>query len=386
MKKGKNLYLLVSLCMMAASSIGLYLNSFGVFFSPRAEVLGEKRGNVARFNTIMIFANAVFSIIVPMVATNKNYKKFYLGGIIGSIAALILMANATGLLMLYAGGLLLGASASTYFLVVITTVINNSFEGNAGTMGGIVFSCSGLAGAIFSPMFASIISASGYKTAFYVMAVLAAVLCAPALFADIKIEKEGLEKESGNTGKLNMLSMAFILCTLMMVFYQFLPSLPQHFPGIGISKGLSESVAPLLVSAAMVGNIVFKLIAGVMIDKLGALRTLLAMTGLNIIGSVLLFIGNNALVSMAGAFLFGAMYSITSFGGSSVVRDVFGDAAYKRAYSVISFFGCASNALGISLVGYIYDFTSSYDPAIIMSVVLAILAYLSATAAKKKHS
>lgn len=89
---------------------------------------------------------------------------------------------------------------------------------------------------------------------------------------------------------------------------------------------------------------------------------------------------------MAGAFLFGAMYSITSFGGSSVVRDVFGDAAYKRAYSVISFFGCASNALGISLVGYIYDFTSSYDPAIIMSVVLAILAYLSATAAKKKHS
>ena len=384
MKKEKNLYLLVSLCMMAASSIGLYLNSFGVFFSPMAEALGEKRGNVAMFNTIMIFANAVFSIIVPMVATNKNYKKFYLGGIIGSIAALILMANATGLLMLYAGGLLLGASASTYFLVVITTVINNSFEGNAGTMGGIVFSFSGLAGAIFSPMFASIISASGYKTAFYVMAVLAAVLCAPALFADIK--KEGLEKESGNAGQLNMLSMAFILCTLMMVFYQFLPSLPQHFPGIGISKGLSESVAPLLVSAAMVGNIVFKLIAGVMIDKLGALRTLLAMTGLNIIGSVLLFIGNNALVSMAGAFLFGAMYSITSFGGSSVVRDVFGDAAYKRAYSVISFFGCASNALGISLVGYIYDFTSSYDPAIIMSVVLAILAYLSATAAKKKHS
>ena len=121
MKKGKNLYLLVSLCMMAASSIGLYLNSFGVFFSPMAEA-------VAMFNTIMIFANAVFSIIVPMVATNKNYKKFYLGGIIGSIAALILMANATGLLMLYAGGLLLGASASTYFLVVITTVINNSFE------------------------------------------------------------------------------------------------------------------------------------------------------------------------------------------------------------------------------------------------------------------
>ena len=156
MKKGKNLYLLVSLCMMAASSIGLYLNSFGVFFSPMAEALGEKRGNVAMFNTIMIFANAVFSIIVPMVATNKNYKKFYLGGIIGSIAALILMANATGLLMLYAGGLLLGASASTYFLVVITTVINNSFEGNAGTMGGIVFSFSGLAGAIFSPMFASI--------------------------------------------------------------------------------------------------------------------------------------------------------------------------------------------------------------------------------------
>ena len=82
--------------MMAASSIGLYLNSFGVFFSPMAEALGEKRGNVAMFNKIMIFANAVFSIIVPMVATNKNYKKFYLGGIIGSIAALILWPTLRG--------------------------------------------------------------------------------------------------------------------------------------------------------------------------------------------------------------------------------------------------------------------------------------------------
>ena len=63
--KGKKLFLILVLCLMAASSIGLFLNTFGVFFTPIADSLNEKRGTVAIISTILIFSSATCSIILP---------------------------------------------------------------------------------------------------------------------------------------------------------------------------------------------------------------------------------------------------------------------------------------------------------------------------------
>ncbi len=381
--KKNNLFLIVSLCLMAASSIGLFLNSLGVFFTPIAESLNEKRGSVALFSTIIIFANASGSILLSRLATNRNYRKIYLGGVVGTMVSLIIMANAQSLVMLYGGSLVLGFSMCTYFMVIITTIINCSFKENVGTITGIVMSFSGLAGALFSPLFASIIRSWGWRMGFYVMAVVAVALCLPGLFAEMKVEREQSEFRNGEKIKFNYLSASVIFCMLMSACYMAIATLPQHFTGLAASRGFSAAIGPLLVSASMIGNIVSKLIAGALADRLGGLKTMAVMFLSNLAGIILLLVSGNTAVSLAGAFLFGAIFANSAVVLSIFCRELFGLDDYRKVYPAVVFAGNVANALTISAIGYIYDYTSSYDPALILTAVLALGGILLAVLANR---
>ena len=383
MKKKKDLFLIVSLCLAAACSIGIYLNTFGIFFSPIAEALNEKRGNVAAFYTIMMLSNAIFSAIIPGFITNRNFKKIYLAGIAGSVCSLILMANSSSLFMLYAGSLLLGASFSTYFMVVITTVINCSFKENVGTITGFVFSFSGLAGALVSPLLSYIIGRSGWQAGFYVLSAAPLILCLPAVFADIRIEQDQpSENETGPVG-FNYHSSGYILLVVMLVCYMFIPSMAQHFPGIALSKGFADTVGPLMVSSSMIGNIVFKLIAGILSDRLGSLKALSIMSAVTLTGIAILSIAKNPATAFLAAFLYGAIYSITAILASFRIKELCGIANYKKAYSIASLAGNIANALSIAAIGYIYDFFTSYDPALLIAISLDVIALILAILANK---
>lgn len=387
--KGKKLFLILVLCLMAASSIGLFLNTFGVFFTPIADDLNEKRGTVAIISTILIFSSAICSIILPRVATNGNYRKIYIAGIIGTVCSLVFMANAGSLLMLYIGALLLGISFSAYHMVMITTVINSSFNENIGTINGIVFSFAGIAGAIFAPLFTAVIEERGWRAGFYLLAVRAALMCRPGIFADMKVERADREEKTEEPSDFNYLTLPYVLSLIMSFSFMFLPSLPQHFPGLASCKGLRDNVGALLVSSAMIGNIVFKLRAGVLADKLGAIKTMFVIVIVTIAGSLLLFTGSSALL-LAGAFLYGSIYSVCSVVIALYAKEVYGLENYKKAYPIIVFAGNIANALGISAVGYIYDFTRSYDLAIILVIILGAagvaLAVISRNLRAKKTS
>lgn len=372
MKKKNNLFLIITLCMMAASSIGLFLNTFGVFFTPIADSLNEKRGTIAIISTILIFSSAICGIVLPRIATNRNYKKIFIAGIVGTVCSLVFMANASSLLMLYVGALLLGVSFSAYHMVMITTVINSSFDENIGTINGVVFSFAGIAGAVFAPLFSAVIEQRGWRAGFYVMAIAAAAMCRPGIFADMKVERAVKEEKAAEPVKFNYLTVTYIMSLVMSFCFMFLPSLPQHFPGLASCKALADNIGPLMVSSAMIGNIVFKLLAGVLADKLGTIKTIIVIVVMTVAGSLMLFTGSTLLL-LAGAFLYGSIYSVCSVLIALYSKEVYGLENYKNAYPIIVFAGNVANALGISAVGYIYDFTSSYDMAVILVIVLAFI-------------
>ncbi|MBR2545178.1 MAG: MFS transporter [Erysipelotrichaceae bacterium] len=383
MKKKNSLFLIITLCLMAASSIGLFLNTFGIFFTPIADSLNEKRGTVAIISTILIFSSAIFSIILPRVANDRNYKKIYIAGIIGTFCSLVFMANAASLLMLYAGALLLGVSFSVYHMVMITTIINSSFDENIGTINGVVFSFAGIAGAVFAPLFSSVIEQRGWRAGFYVMAIAAAVMCRPGIFAEIKLDRKAGREQAEEKAEFNYMTLTYLMSLLMSFSFMFLPSLPQHFPGLALCKGLRDNVGPLMVSSAMIGNIAFKLLAGVLADKLGTIKTIIVIVIINITGSLMLFSGSTVLL-LAGAGLYGSIYAVSSVLIALYAKELYGLANYKKAYPIIVFAGNVANAVGISAVGYIYDFTSSYDLAVILVIVLAAAGTALAVISRKK--
>ena len=66
----------------------------------------------------------------------------------------------------------------------------------------------------------------------------------------------------------------------------------------------------MLLSSGMVGNIISKLIIGVLSDHLGAIKATVTMIIANTVGIILLMWGSTAWLLIIGAFLFGSCYSI----------------------------------------------------------------------------
>ena len=376
MKQNSKTYLIIALCLASSCSIGMFMSCLGVFFTPVAESLSVKRGDVAIFYTIMAFASAIFSIIVSLKANNKNYKKIYIGGVIGSICSLILLANASNLVMLYIGGLLLGAFFSAYYMTMMTSVINCSFDKNIGTITGLIFSISGLASAILLPLFSAIISSRGWHIAFYVMAGIALLLCLPAVFVEMKVEKENADEENASVSHFNIFSPDFICMILMSLLFMFLPAMTQHFPGFASSRSLDLSLGSLLASSSMIGSIAFKLIAGVMTDKLGVNKATCILCFITLLGTLILLINSNTTLLLVAAFLFGAIYGITNVLGAYRTRLLYGLENYKKAFSLIALAGNASNALSIAAIGYIFDYTSSYDLALILAMIFTVIGFI----------
>ncbi len=383
MNRNNRILLIIALCGMAGCSIGVCLNSTGVFFNPIAESFNAKRGTVAMFSTILAFTSAIGAVILPLFINNRNFKKLYIAGSILSVIAVLLLANSQSIMMLYVGGFLFGLGSSTYSVVMITTIINSTITENVGTITGLVFSFAGVIGAVFSPLFANIIAASSWRVGFYVMAVLVAVQCLPGVFVPLNVERTTADSQTGR--KFNYLTVAFMSAAAMSAMYSLLPPLAQHLPGIVSSKGLDGSRAPFLVTVAMISNIVFKLAAGVLVDKLKAMKTLLIMTVGIIISIMFMWFGGSITVIGIGAAFFGSIYAICSVVNGILVKEVFGIDNYKQAYSVVSFAGSVTNALAISMIGYVYDFTGSYSLAFILAIILSVCGYLAATNAKKKH-
>lgn len=377
--KKNDILKIVALCGMASSAVGLFMNSVGVFFTPIANELGKSQGEVSMFSTILTFAIAIGSIIIPKIINTANYRKIYLISLLVSVAGVLGLSMSHSLVMLYGSSLLVGFGCCAYSVIMISLLISNSFDSNIGSITGLVFSFSGIAGAVLAPTFAAIINSAGWRTAFMVMAVFDVVFNIPGLICRFTFKETN---DDGSKEKFNFFSLKFISCFMVLTLMQFILGLPQHFNNFAITRNLS-SVGPLMVSACMIGNIVSKLIAGRLVDVIGNMKAFLIMCCAVVIGCILLLVGKNATVLLVGAALLGCVYSTTAVTIPLLIRETFGVDKYKVTYPVIAFGGNVTNALSLSVYGYMYDFTSSYNLAIIVVMAVCILSYLSAVVTRK---
>ena len=64
---------LVVCCGLAASSIGISINSSGVFYTPVSEDLGIMRGTFSMHMTIFSIVTAMSALIVPKIMNKFSY-------------------------------------------------------------------------------------------------------------------------------------------------------------------------------------------------------------------------------------------------------------------------------------------------------------------------
>ena len=375
-------------CGLAASAIGICSNSVGVFFSPVSAELGVGRGAFAFHATIASLATGLFCPIGIVLIRKYNYRVVMSIGIIMASGATMLMSLGGNVWVYYILGAIRGIGCSLFALPTIAPIIGNWFEDKHGFAMGLTLSFSGLSSAILSPLFSNLIIVSGWRNAYIVMGALIAILALPGTLFLLKFKPEeknllayGAKSskvssavlEEKAKSKTKILFKPVIIMVIFATLSSWICGIAQHFPGYAESVGSVATVGATMVSAAMVGNIVFKLIKGVLIDRIGPINSCGIMGCVNIISLILLSFVNpaqNYIATLAIAFIYGAVYSVGAVGIPILTRHVFGEKNYSTAYSYIFMFTSVASSFSLTIIGLLYDVFKTYQIAIVGGVIL----------------
>ena len=387
LKKYKHWLILAVCCGLSASSIGISINCAGVFYTPVSESLGILRGSFALHMTIFSMVSALAAFFIPNLMKKLKYKTLLLMSIIIAVVTTCLMGKVTTLPMFYLLGALRGASTALFSSVPLTMIINNWFVEKHGLATSVVFSFSGVAGTLFSPFYSSCIEKYGWQSTYMIMGLMIFVLTLPSLIYPFKMnpDDEGMlplggKKQEVNEvhishNRFNYVSFSFLAFLIYGLLIAFLTSFTQHFPGYALSVGYDGVLGALLVSSGMVGNILFKLLIGILSDMMGTVKSVLILMFIVLIGIILMLMGRNELVLISGAFMFGASYAIAAVGLALLTKYFFTVEMYSRVYPSVAFATNFGSAIAMSLVGYIYDFFGSYIYAFLIALCMIFLCF-----------
>lgn len=397
--KARYLLVLISCCLMAASSVGVYTNSAGVFYTKVSSELGVGRGAFALHATLCALTTGFLCPLAARIIRRYPFRILLAAGSLLSALSTAAMSLARSVWAFYLLGVLRGVGMTVFYLMPVTTLINNWFQKKHGLAVGIALSFSGLAGAVFSPLFSSMIESAGWRASFTAMAAIGFALTVPGIaFAALEPKEAGLPAYGAQDGapaakqaaaapaaapSKKAFGPAIALLALMTLLHTSVTGIAQHFPGIAEWMGAASSVGAAMISAGMIGNIVSKLAIGALSDRIGPFRSSLVMIAANASAVAgLLLCGGRAVWALYGlAFLYGTVYSVGAVGISLLTRTLFGAENYASAYSLITVFMSIGSASALTLIGLVYDLTGGYAAAFVGALAIdaadiAILLFL----------
>ncbi len=387
------------MCGLMSSSVGLVTNVSGLFFTPLMEEFGVLRGQVSLMPTICNICLAIGGIVLPRILSEKNLRAVIIGGTAVLSASTAALTLCSSLMPMYLLCVLRGLSAGLIAFVLVTTVINQWFVSNVALATSIAMSCSGLAGAAFSPVVNGIIGSSGWRAGFLTVAALTLVLNLPAIVFTPSLDPRvkgylplGVDEDSAaqdtqvaeaNAPALPINRLVFAALFVYALCVSALTALPQHFPGIAETYALGATVGASMLSVSMISNSAGKIVLGALIDRWGTKRSLLLYTALCAVSVVIMLLLRVPGPLIVAGGLFGLCYAMGTVGISMQTRDAFGLANYGKTYPTLSLVGNISNAVFATVVGFMYDFTGGYAATLLMylamlALVLVVVLYVNA--------
>lgn len=379
---------LASLIMIFAGMSGILSNTLGVFFSAMVEDIGFRTGDLSVYYMIKSLVGAAAVTAVTRLFVEKNGKQVLLVTEILFIASFAVLAFFDHLWQWYLAAVVSGIGGSCY-LVAVSIVINNWFVKRRGLALGLTMSSSGIAGALLSPVFSRLIGAVGWRQSVLITSAACAVLIlVPTMFLfQVSPQESGLQPYGAEEAPVSeevhtegvsrfVPGFVFAIVAVAMLLPGTLVNFTAQMPIYALSLGYTLEAGAVFTSYCMIGNVVGKLLLGVISDRIGIYRTTEIFL-LAVLASMILFrFAQSSLTALnLAAVLFGAEYAIYVNSQPLVLLDIYGPEAYKlrlsRLQSVLGFIG----AFVAVIVPYIYDFTGSFNLFFSGGIVFCIIAF-----------
>ncbi len=404
-------YAIVAACVaIMFFPCAIILTCFGIFITPVTQYF-----NVPKVSFSLVFSVICLTMMIALPITGRLLKAHSMRMVLTIDTLLCGLAYGTmGLVQsvwqLYVCGVIIGIGLPGLIFLAVPTLIGNWFSERVGFFIGFCFAFTGIGGALFNPIGSALIAsgAEGWRMCYFIFAAIILVCTLPFTFCIVRDRPSDLGLLPMGSGEKNadsvdasasvnastnscakstldegipanralrmpaffMIGAFYALITLNQQISQFFPSYAATFsdtaPEIAAAGGL-------IAGSVMVGQALGKVALGALNDKS---EKVACYAGIfcGIAGLALLWVKIASLpLMLAGAFLFGVVYAMTTVETPILVRAVFGTKDYTLIYSRIAVVSSLMSAIALVVWSLIVDgSTAGYDILFVLGFALML--------------
>ena len=386
--------ILAACCAFYAGSIALTSSILGVYMLPVSESIGVTRAEFTAYMTVQGFANMAF---LPIVGNLFNkVKNFNLLMIIGSIAlalGIFCFSFCTQVWQFCVFCIPVAFGMTCLYSVGGPTLITNWFgPKHRGKMLGVAAAFSGVGTFVWAPTFTAILQNFGWETTYMINAAVSLILtlpfcvfvikrspedCGVAAFGveggasdEVKSEMGMSASDALKTVAIYLVELCCLACCLGMGFNSSLPAMCiEAFVPQGMTTEAAAMVGATLISVAAVGNIVGKIVYGIMVDKIGSRMTLIAFAAFTLFAFLAWALTQSLPVYYVAAFLFGTHNALMSVGFPLLIRQIYGNRDFPKIWSYVGMPFTVLGSSATAIVGFLYGAFGSYSTTFIIGGV-----------------
>lgn len=386
--------LVVAACFcMGFVCLGFCSSNKSLYLGAITEALGIKRSLFSINDSFRYVSTAVVNLFFGTLIAKFGPRKLVGAGFLCLIASTLIYATATDIAVFYLGGTFLGIGLSWCTTTMVSYLVGKWYPEKRGTITGFALCANGVGGAvaaqIVTPMIYEQGNPFGYRNAYYLVAILLAVVgvIATALVHEPKDAKAapGKKKARGKSWEGITLQEALrkpwfygaALCVFVtgMGLQGINGIAGTHLKDVGIDKGVVASI----LSVHSVVLCFSKFLAGFSYDKLGLRRTLLICEFCGVCSFVALALSGSAGTGIVFAFAWGAVSALAlpleTVMVPLIAADLFGEKDHARLMGIFVSINTAGFAFGTPVANAIFDIAGTYVP-VLYAIAVAMLAIM----------
>lgn len=278
--------------LLSGVNVGINTNCNTAFLNPVCEDLGLSISSFALTASIVSFVSIPCLLAIPQLLKKMSARSLLIFSGMGFILFKILFGCAEELWQFYACSVGIGIFAPGFGYLTVNSIINRTFTENNGLAVGIASSGAGIVGAVALPVVTWMISAKGWRSGYYLEAVLALLFIGFAVILIGGEKKETQEETVSHSSRWKMSGQEKIAFLLLLVGLFLLclvgmgiqPYLMPYMKSIGYTTAFAAGV----VSGILTINTAAKIISGYVFDRVGTIGAAGITAGTMIVSLLLL--------------------------------------------------------------------------------------------------
>ncbi len=387
--------------LLMAASIGIVINCFNVFTVQLMNEFGWDADQIQLIGTIVSLSALIGGALVGKIMAKATMRRAMPVYAVLTAAGFFLYSFCRSLTAFYLVSLMVGIGMSGVSLIPCGALINNWFQEKKGLATGIAFTGSVAGGMILVQVTQAVVDASGWRTGYTVLGVIAAVILIPtSLFLVRENPRDKGLSPLGATGDSAAAAAAvtgisagkylktpsFWLMAISMFIIGFINMGIQNNFHFYMNKelGQTEELATNLFSLVMGIQIIGKIILGAVFDKKGVKAGAIYCTVLFLLAGVTAIYSGTLAVAIAFGAFFGLVCSMTTVTPPYITMLVVGRKYYSVIYGLLSLFYGVGVAVGPVVAAKVYQSSGSYVPAWIAFMVLSVILVVTTIAGVNK--